>query len=152
MVHRMIFPAVAAACCLSFLASSLADDHRSPVAASQHGSVGGSSASRGKGAKASVPVRIKNVGRSNVRVNAASGAGLTAADLKPGFKTLSRNGVAQFLVRKGDFTAVAGRPGFYDTINSVRGFNTGNFKTYYLRAQASTTAASIVGAPPGVKF
>jgi|688.fasta_scaffold50416_3 hypothetical protein len=133
MSQRRFLAAVAVACCATVVGSALAQ-------------------AGGGGAKRSVPVRIKNVGQSSVMVNAASGAGLSAAALKPGAKTVSRNGVAQFLVRPGAFTAVAAKPGNYNGVNSVRGFNTGNFKTYYLQAQATTTAASIVGAPPGVKF
>ncbi|RLS75579.1 MAG: hypothetical protein DWI03_11280 [Planctomycetota bacterium] len=132
MIRRNVFAAVAVACCVAVVGSAFAQ--------------------AGGGAKATVPVRIKNVGQSSVRVNAASGAGLSAAALKSGSKTVSRNGVAQFLVRKGNFTAVAANPSNYNGVNSVRGFSTGNFKTYYLQAQATNTAASIVGAPPGVKF
>jgi len=133
MIRRNVFAAVAVACCVAVVGSAFAQ-------------------AGGGGAKATVPVRIKNVGQSSVRVNAASGAGLSAAALKSGSKTVSRNGVAQFLVRKGNFTAVAANPSNYNGVNSVRGFSTGNFKTYYLQAQATNTAASIVGAPPGVKF
>lgn len=133
MNHRLAFTVVAVAG-VALLMSSLA-----------HGGGGG-------GAKATVPVRIKNVGQASAKVNAASGAGLTAAQLRSGAKTLSRNSVAQFLVRKGAFSAVAANPTNYNSVNNVRDFNTGNFKTYYLQAQASTTAASIVGAPAGVKF
>lgn len=134
MICRNVFAALSVTCCVAVVGSAFAQ-------------AGGSG-----GAKATVPVRIKNVGRSSVMVNAASGASLSAAALKSGSKTVSSNGVAQFLVRKGAFTAVAAKPGQYNTVNSVRGFNTGNFKTYYLQAQATSTAASIVGAPPGVKF
>lgn len=134
MIHRLSFTTGAVAG-VALLMSSLA-----------HG--GGA----GGGAKATVPVRIKNVGQASAKVNAASGAGLSAAQLRAGSKTLSRNSVAQFMVRKGAFSAVSANPTNYTAVNSVRDFNTGNFKTYYLQAQASTTAASIVGAPAGVKF
>jgi hypothetical protein len=134
MIRRHVFAAVAVVCCVAVVGSAFAQ-------------AGGSG-----GAKATVAVRIKNVGRSSVMVNAASGAGLSAAALKPGSRTVARNGVSQFLVRKGAFTAVAASPGRYNTVNNVRGFDSGNFKIYYLQAQASTTAASILGAPAGVRF
>ena len=65
---------------------------------------------------------------------------------------MAANGVAQFKVRTGAFTAVAADPNQPSVVNKVRSFNTRNFKTIYLYAQQDTTAATLTGAPGGVKF
>ena len=62
------------------------------------------------------------------------------------------NGITQFMVRKGVFTASAANPSALQTVNKVRQFDTRTFKTIYLYAQQDGTAATIVGAPGGVKF
>ena len=105
----------------------------------------------GGGSKGNVPVRIKNVGASVVGVNAISGAA-SQNQLLAGARAVATNGVAQFNVSKGAFTAVAADPNNPLVTNKVRSFNTRNFKTIYLYAQQDTTAATLTGAPGGVKF
>ena len=105
----------------------------------------------GGGSKGGIPVRIKNVGVDPVGVNAISGSA-SAQTLTQGARTLAANGVAQFGVKKGTFTAVAADPNDPLTTNKVRSFSTRDFKTIYLYAQQDGTAATLVGAPGGVKF
>lgn len=105
----------------------------------------------GGGGSGNIPVRMKNVGSAPVSVNAVSGSA-TQSQVLSGARTIAANGVAQFKVRKGGFTAVAADPNAPQVVNSVRNFNTRNFKTIYLYAQQDTTAATLVGAPGGVKF
>lgn len=103
------------------------------------------------GTKGGIPVRIKNVGVAPVAVNAISGSA-TVGSLTSGARVLSTNGIAQFGVNKGDFTAVAANPSAPLVTNRVRTFSTRDFKTIYLYAQQDGTAATLVGAPGGVKF
>jgi hypothetical protein len=105
----------------------------------------------GGGSKGNVPVRIKNVGLDPVAVNAVSGSASTQ-QLFQGARVVSANGVTQFSVKSGAFTAVAADPDQPLVVNKVRSFNTRNFSTIYLQAQQDTTAATLVGAPGGVKF
>jgi len=104
----------------------------------------------GGGSSGNIPVRIKNVGSLPVGVSALSG-NASSAQLLNVARVVSPNGVTQFPVRKGAFTAAAANPD-NTSVNQVRNFNTRNFKTIYLMAQNFGTAASIVGAPGGVKF
>lgn len=103
------------------------------------------------GSKGSIPVRIKNVGVSPVAANALSGSASTS-QLFQSSRVVAANGVAQFKVRTGAFTAVAADPNQPSVVNEVRSFNTRAFKTIYLYAQQDTQAATLVGAPGGVKF
>lgn len=103
------------------------------------------------GSKGSIPVRIKNVGVDPVGVNAISGSA-SVETLTSGARVLSANGIAQFGVKKGNFTAVAADPNDPLVTNKVRNFSTRDFKTIYLYAQQDGTAATLVGAPGGVKF
>jgi hypothetical protein len=105
----------------------------------------------GGGSKGGVPVRIKNVGSLPVGVSALSGSA-SAEQLLNAARVVAPNGVSQFSVRKGAFTAAAADPDAPEVTNSVRSFNTRNFKTIYLQAAQDTTAATLVGAPGGVKF
>lgn len=98
-----------------------------------------------------IPVRIKNVGRQSVSVNAASGVVSTSSMLAKS-RQLATNGITQFMVRKGGFTASAANPAAAQALNKVRQFDTRTYKTIYLYAQQDGTAATIVGAPGGVKF
>lgn len=98
-----------------------------------------------------IPVRIKNVGRQSVSVNAASGVVSTSSMLAKS-RQLATNGITQFMVRKGGFTASAANPAAAQGLNKVRQFDTRTYKTIYLYAQQDGTAATIVGAPGGVKF
>ena len=103
------------------------------------------------GSKGGIPVRMRNVGVAPVGVNAISGAA-TVESLTSGARVLAANGIAQFGVKKGNFTAVAADPNNPLVTNRVRNFSTREFKTIYLYAQQDGTAATLVGAPGGVKF
>jgi len=105
----------------------------------------------GGGSKGNVSVRIKNVGVASVAVNAKSGS-VTVNQLLSGAKTVAANGVGSFSVKSGAFTALAANPSSPLAVNKVRSFNTRGFSTVYLYAQQDSTAATIVGAPGGVKF
>jgi len=103
------------------------------------------------GAGATIPVRLKNVGGQAVRVNAMSG-NVSPSTLLSGGRQLATNGITQFMVKKGTFTAAAASPTVPQVVNKVRTFETRTFKTIYLYAQQDGTTATIVGAPGGVKF
>jgi hypothetical protein len=103
------------------------------------------------GGGANIPVRIKNVGFDPVGVNAKSGSA-TQQQLQQGAVVVASNGIAQFNVKAGAFTAVAADPDAPTVVNKVRNFNTRQFKTIYLWAQQDYTTATLVGAPGGVKF
>jgi len=103
------------------------------------------------GSGPTIPVRIKNVGKQSVAVNAASPARMGSGRLAKS-RTIASNGITQFMVRPGTFTASAANPAALEAVNKVRQFETRSFKTIYLYAQQDGTAATIVGAPGGVKF
>jgi len=103
------------------------------------------------GSKGGVAVRMKNVGVAPVAVNAVSGSS-SVSQIVGSAQTIAANGVAAFSVRQGAFTAVAASPSAPLVANSVRSFNTRAFKTVYLYAQQDGSAATLVGAPGGVKF
>jgi hypothetical protein len=105
----------------------------------------------GGGTKGGIPVRMKNVGSLPVGLSALSGSA-SPEQLLNAARVVAPNGVSQFSVRKGAFTAAAADPDAPEVTNSVRSFNTRNFKTIYLQAAQDTTAATLVGAPGGVKF
>lgn len=124
--------------------------HRTMISAVAVVAVVASTALAGGGGP-TIPVRIKNVGKQSVSVNAASGTVSTSSMLAKS-RTLASNGITQFMVRKGVFTASAANPSALQTVNKVRQFDTRTYKTIYLYAQQDGTAATIVGAPGGVKF
>jgi hypothetical protein len=99
----------------------------------------------------SIPVRIKNVGSLPVGVSAKSGV-VAPSDLLSSGRILSSNGVSQFQVKPGTFTAGAAKASTPNLVNKVRQFETRTFKTIYLQAQQDGRTATIVGAPSGVKF
>jgi hypothetical protein len=103
------------------------------------------------GGGSNIPVRMKNVGVAPVAVNAKSG-NATQQQLQQGARTVAANGIAQFNVKQGPFTAVAADPNNPQGVNKVRNFSTRTFKTIYLWAQQDATTATLVGAPAGVKF
>lgn len=103
------------------------------------------------GGGANIPVRMKNVGVDPVAVNSKTGSA-TLQQLQQGARTVAANGIAQFNVKAGAFTAVAADPNNFSGVNKVRNFNTRTFKTIYLWAQQDATTATLVGAPAGVKF
>ena len=105
----------------------------------------------GPGSTGSIPVRMKNVGSQSVGVNARSGV-VAEANMQSGGRVLAANGVAQFNVKPGTFTAGAANPGNIAGVNKVRQFETRTFKTIYLQAQQDGKTATLVGAPAGVKF
>ena len=103
------------------------------------------------GSGATIPVRMKNVGRQSVGVNAMSGS-TASSKLLTGGRNISPNAVAQFLVKRGVFTAAAAKPSSPRVVNKVQSFDTRTFKTIYLYASQDGTTATLVGAPGGVKF
>ena len=103
------------------------------------------------GSGATIPVRMKNVGRQSVGVNAMSGS-TAPSKLLTGGRNISPNAVAQFLVKRGVFTAAAAKPSSPRVVNKVQSFDTRTFKTIYLYASQDGTTATLVGAPGGVKF
>jgi len=103
------------------------------------------------GGGTNIPVRMKNVGVDPVAVNSKTG-NVTQPVILQGTTVLAANGIAQFQVKKGDFTAVAADPNAPEAVNRIRNFSTREFKTIYLWAQQDTTTATLVGAPAGVKF
>lgn len=105
----------------------------------------------GGGSKGSVAVRMKNVGQAPVAVNAVSGS-VSLNQIVSSARTIGANGVAQFSVKSGAFTAVAASPSAPLAANKVASFNTRGFSTVYLYAQQDGQAATLVGAPGGVKF
>jgi hypothetical protein len=106
----------------------------------------------GGGSSGNIPVRIKNVGSLPVGVSAMSGS-VSPEQLLAAARVVAANGVTQFPVRAGAFTAAAADPNAPEVTNRIRtDFNTRTFKTIYLQAQQDTTAATLVGAPGGVKF
>jgi hypothetical protein len=105
----------------------------------------------GGGSASTIPIRMKNVGFQPVAVNAVAG-NATPEQLFAGAKAVAPNGIAQFKVKAGAFTAVAADPDFPDFVNKVRNFSTRKYKTIYLWAQQDTETATLVGAPAGVKF
>ncbi len=103
------------------------------------------------GGGGSIPVRMKNVGAQAVGVNALSGNVAPSALLNGG-RSLAANGIAQFMVKPGSFTAGAANPNTPQTVNKVRNFDTRIYKVIYLQAQQDGKTATLVGAPAGVKF
>jgi len=106
----------------------------------------------GGGSKGNVNVRIKNTGLDPVGVNAVSGSSASLESLLAGARTLAPNGITQFRVKPGTFTAAAADPDNAEGVNKVRTFQTRKHVVIYLYAEQDTTAATIVGAPAGVKF
>lgn len=103
------------------------------------------------GGGANIPVRMKNVGVDPVSVNSKTG-NQTQAQILQGARVIAANGIAQFQVKKGNFTAIAADPDAPTTVNKLRNFSTRKFPVIYLWAQQDNTTATLVGAPAGVKF
>jgi hypothetical protein len=107
----------------------------------------------GGGSGSTIPVRMKNVGTAPVGVNALPGSTATASQLISGARTIAANGISQFTVPAGAFSAIATNPSAPQAVNKVRNdFSTRTFTTIYLYAQQDTKTATLVGAPGGVKF
>lgn len=106
----------------------------------------------GGGSKGNVNVRIKNTGVDPVAVNAVSGTSASLPTLLAGARTLAPNGITQFRVKPGTFTAAAADPNNAEGVNKVRTFQTNKHVVIYLYAAQDTTTATIVGAVSGVKF
>jgi hypothetical protein len=98
-----------------------------------------------------VAVRMKNVGVLPAGVSAVSG-NATQQQLINLAKVVATNGIAQFKVKAGTFTAAAADPNNFQGVNKIRTFQTRTHKTIYLWAQQDATTATLVGAPAGVKF
>lgn len=98
-----------------------------------------------------VAVRMKNVGVLPAGVSAVSG-NATEQQLMNVAKVVAANGIAQFKVKAGTFTAAAADPNDFQGVNKIRSFQTRTHKTIYLWAQQDATTATLVGAPAGVKF
>lgn len=124
---------------------------RTAVAATLLALVSAPAFAGGPGSTGSIPVRMKNVGSRSVGVNARSGV-VAPGNMQSGGRVLAANGVAQFMVRPGTFTAGAANPSNIAGVNRVRQFETRSFKTIYLQAQQDGKTATLVGAPAGVKF
>ncbi len=112
---------------------------------------GGGNSTASGGSKGDIPVRMKNVGADPVAVNSQSGS-VAMSTLIGSARTVAANGISQFNVNKGEFSALAADPNAPFATNKMRTFSTRDFKTIYLYAQQDTTAATLVGAPGGVKF
>ncbi len=105
----------------------------------------------GGGGGSKVAIRMKNVGVDPVAVNSRSGHA-TQQQLINGARVLAANGIAQFQVNPGTFTAAAADPNAFEFVNRVRTFQTRTHRVIYLWAQQDFTTATLVGAPGGVKF
>jgi hypothetical protein len=105
----------------------------------------------GGGGGGNVAVRMKNVGVLPAGVSSVSG-NATQQQLINAAKVVAANGIAQFKVNAGTFTAAAADPNDFQGVNKIRTFQTRTHKTIYLWAQQDATTATLVGAPAGVKF
>lgn len=105
----------------------------------------------GGGSKGGIDVRIKNDGDKSVLVSALSGSA-SFDNLLAVARTVSAGRVTAFKVNSGAFTAAAAKPKDPGVVKQVKSFNTNGRKTVYLFAQQDSKAATIVGAPAGVKF
>lgn len=105
----------------------------------------------GGGGSGNVAIRMKNVGVIPAGVSAVSG-NATQQQLINVAKVVAANGIAQFKVKAGTFTAAAADPNNFQGVNRIRTFQTRTHKTIYLWAQQDATTATLVGAPAGVKF
>lgn len=105
----------------------------------------------GGGTKGTIPVRIKNIGAAPVAVNSQSGS-VPLGTLVGSARTIAANGISEFMVNEGEFSALSADPNAPLAVNKERAFSTRTFKTIYLYAEQDMTAATLVGAPGGVKF
>jgi hypothetical protein len=114
------------------------------------------------GSPSTQTVRIKNVGAAPVAVFAANGSP-TESQVRAGYKLISQNGVAQFVIRKGASVGVAVDPTTAATMKSkavvknslpaaILPFTFPNSRFVYLVATAGGASPTINFAAPGTRF
>ena len=114
------------------------------------------------GSPSTQTVRIKNVGAAPVAVFAANGSP-TESQVAAGYKLISPNGVAQFVIRKGASVGVAVDPTTAATMKSkavvknslpvaILPFAFPNSRFVYLVATAGGASPTINFAAPGTRF
>ena len=91
-------------------------------------------------------VRIKNIGSTTVKVAAWNGT-LTAA---PTYRSLSQNGVTQFILKKGAGTFVVTNPA--ETNGTSLNYNFPKSTYVYLQAKAVGDTLEASFAPAGTRF
>ena len=106
-----------------------------------------STASAGGGGSQTQYVRIKNIGAPTVKVAALNGTPTTA----PAFRSLSQNGVTQFILKKGAGTFVVQNPLVTDDI-AVLPYTFPNSTYVYLQANTVGGLVKATFAPPGTRF
>ena len=105
-----------------------------------------STASAGGSGSKTQYVRIKNIGAPTVKVAAVNGMPTT----QPALRTLSQNGVTQFILKKG--------PGLFGVINAAETdgdyleYNFPNSTYVYLQANTVGDVVTASFAPPGTRF
>ena len=92
-------------------------------------------------------VRIKNIGAPAVNVGAVNGKAPTA----PAYRSLSQNGVTQFILKKGAGTFQVQNP---NVLDDVAPLNYNFPKSTYVYLQANTVADAVTAsfAPAGTRF
>jgi len=114
------------------------------------------------GSPSTQTVRIKNVGVAPVAVFAANGSP-TESQVRAGYKLISPNGVAQFVIRKGASVGVAVDPTTAATMKSkavvknsvpaaILPFTFPSSRFVYLVATAGGASPTINFAAPGTRF
>ena len=114
------------------------------------------------GSPSTQTVRIKNVGAAPVAVFAANGSP-TESQVRAGYKLISQNGVAQFVIRKGAAVGVAVDPTtavMMKTKGAVKNssssailpFTFPSSRLVYLVATAGGASPTINFAAPGTRF
>jgi len=91
-------------------------------------------------------VRIKNVGTGQVGVFAANGSP-TPSQVTAGYKLISPNGVAQFVIRQGAAVGIALNP-----TPTILPFTFPKSRYVYLVATAGGASPTINFAAPGTRF
>jgi len=105
-----------------------------------------STASAGGGGSKTQYVRIKNIGSPAVKVAAWNGA----APASPAYRSLSQNGVTQFILKKGAGTFQAESP--TTPSESMLDYNFPNSTYVYLQANTVSDEVTTSFAPPGTRF
>jgi hypothetical protein len=113
------------------------------------------------GSPSTQTVRIKNVGAAPVAVFAANGSP-TESQVRAGAKLISPNGVAQFIIRKGNAVGIAANPAApvmmrATAMNSVPAaailpFTFPKSRFVYLVATLGAGGPTIHFAAPGIRF
>ena len=105
-----------------------------------------STASAGGSGSKTQYVRIKNIGAPAVKVTAFNGTPTT----KPAFRSLSQNGVTQFILKKGAGTFIATNPA--ETGGDYLEYNFPKSTYVYLQANTVGGLVKATFAPPGTRF